>query len=77
MISNEIREQIQYIVRGACIQGKGYSCSTVRNLLIRGFGANSKIKSQFESQAAIKEKQNEFLKSYALQSEDLYGFRQA
>jgi hypothetical protein len=68
MISNEIREQLQYIVRGACLQGTAGRCSTVRNLLIGGFGADPTVKGQFESRAIVKERQNEFLKSYALQS---------
>jgi hypothetical protein len=65
MISNEIREQLQYIVRGASLQGSIDSCSAVRNLLIEGFGADPTVKSQFESRAIVKERQNKFLKSYA------------
>jgi hypothetical protein len=68
MISNEIREQLQDIVRGACLQGTADRCSTVRNLLIEGFGADPTVKSQFESRAVVKEKQNTFLKSYAERS---------
>jgi Serine/Threonine/Tyrosine Kinase found in polyvalent proteins len=65
MVSNEIREHLQDIVRGACLQGTADRCSTVRNLLIEGFGADPTVKSQFESRAVVKEKQNTFLKSYA------------
>ena len=68
MISHEIREQLQYIVRGASLQGSTDRCSTIRSLLIGSFGADPTIKGQFESRAIVKERQNEFLKLYALQS---------
>jgi Serine/Threonine/Tyrosine Kinase found in polyvalent proteins len=68
MISNEIREQLQYIVRGASLQGPTDRCSTIRNLLVGSFGADPTVKGQFESRAIVKERQTEFLKSYALQS---------
>jgi hypothetical protein len=41
MISNEIREKLQDIVRGACLQGTTDRCSAIRNFLIEGFGAIS------------------------------------
>jgi len=62
MISNEIREQLQNIVRGACLQGASDPCSTIRNLLVEGFGADPTVKSKFESRAVVKEKQTAFLK---------------
>lgn len=65
MISNEIKRKLQYLVRGASIQGTSDPCSTIRNLLIGGFGADPTVKGQFESRAIVKERQNEFLKSYA------------
>jgi len=68
MISNEIREQLQYIIRGASLQGSTDRCSTIRSLLIGGFGADPTVKGQFESRAIVKERQNEFLKVYASQS---------
>jgi Serine/Threonine/Tyrosine Kinase found in polyvalent proteins len=68
MISNEIKEQLQYIVRGVSLQRPTDRCSTIRSLLVGGFGANPTVKGQFESRAILKERQNEFLKSYALQS---------
>src|SRR5580704_2400089 len=69
MISNEIKRKLQDIVRGASLQGSSDHCSTIRSLLIEGFGADPTVKGQFESRAVIKEKQTIFLKSYALQSE--------
>src|SRR5580704_2712590 len=68
MISNEIKEQLQYIVRGASLQGATDRCSAVRSLLIGGFGADPTIKGQFQSRAIVKERQNEFLRSYASRS---------
>jgi hypothetical protein len=68
MISDEIKQKLQHIVRGACLQGTADRCTTLRNLLIEGFGADPTVKSKFESRAIVKEKQNNFLKSYSAQS---------
>jgi hypothetical protein len=65
MISNEIREKFQDIVRGTRLQGAAGHCSTVRNLLIESFGTGPTVKSEFESRAIIKEEQAYFLKSWA------------
>jgi hypothetical protein len=69
MISNEIRSKIQNIVGGTRIQGPTDRCSTVRNFLIEGFGTSATIKGEFESRSIIKEKQVEFLKTYAKESD--------
>jgi hypothetical protein len=55
MISNEIKEQLQYIVRGASLQRATDRCSTIRSLLIEGFGADPTVKGQFESREIVKE----------------------
>ena len=68
MISHETRAQLQDIVRGNGLKGKQESCSTIRNLLIAGFGADPTIKSEFENRAILKEKQADFLRSYAERS---------
>jgi serine/threonin/tyrosin kinase-like protein len=65
MIPNEIREKLQDIVRGARLQRAADRCSTIRNLLVESFGADSTVKREFESRAIIKEKQVSFLKSWA------------
>jgi hypothetical protein len=65
MISDEIRGKLKDIIRGTCRQGESDRCSTFRNLLIESFGASPTVKGEFESRAIIKEKQAEFLKSYA------------
>jgi hypothetical protein len=62
MNSYEIREKLQDIVRGACLQRTTDRCSTIKNLLIEGFRAGPTVKGQFESRAIVKEKQNTFLK---------------
>jgi hypothetical protein len=68
MISDEIREKLQNIVRGTCLEGPADRCSTVRNHLIEGFGTSPTVKGEFESRSIIKEKQIEFLKTYAKES---------
>ena len=68
MISDEIREKLQNIVRGTCLEGPTDRCSTVRNHLIEGFGTSPTVKGEFESRSIIKEKQIEFLKTYAKES---------
>jgi hypothetical protein len=65
MIPNEIREKLQDIVRGACLQESADRCSTIRNFLVESFGADSTVKREFESRAVVKEKQVGFLKSWA------------
>lgn len=65
MIADEIREKLQNIVRGARLEGAADRCSTIRDFLIKGFGADPTVKSEFESRAIVKEKQASFLKSYA------------
>jgi hypothetical protein len=65
MISDEIREQLQNIIRGELQKGQVDPCTAVRNILCESFGTGSTVKSEFESKAIIKEKQVCFLKSYA------------
>lgn len=69
MISDEIRQKLQNIVRGACQEGSADACSTIRDHLIEGFGANPTIKSEFEGRSIVKKKQAAFLKSYAENSD--------
>jgi hypothetical protein len=65
MISDEIRQKLQNIVRGERQEGPTDACTAVRNLLCESFGASPTVKSEFESKAIIKEKQVGFIKSYA------------
>ena len=65
MISDEIREKLQDIVSGARLKGTTDRCSTIRNILVESFGADSTVKSEFESRALLKEKQAGFLRSQA------------
>ena len=65
MISDEIREKLQNIVRGARLEGAADRCSTIRDFLVESFGANSTVKSEFESRAILKEEQTRILKSHA------------
>jgi len=73
MISNEIREKLQDIVRGTRLQRSADRCSAVRNLLVESFGTGSTVKSEFESRAIVKKEQADFLRSWA--EETVYGFR--
>src|SRR6202012_2014020 len=68
MISDEILTKLQNIVRGTRLKRTKDHCSTVRGLLIKSFGANTTVKGEFESRTVIKEKQAEFLKTYAVKS---------
>ncbi|HXB91479.1 MAG TPA: hypothetical protein VNU72_04285 [Puia sp.] len=68
MISDEIRAKLQNIVRGTRLEGSDDRCSTVRDILIEGFGANTTVKGEFESRSIVKEKQVGFLKTYATSS---------
>jgi hypothetical protein len=65
MITDEIREKLQNIIRGELHQGQVDACTTVRNLLCKSFGASPTVKSEFEGRAIIKEKQVSFLKFHA------------
>jgi hypothetical protein len=65
MISNEIREKLQDIVRGTRLQRSADRCSAVRNLLVESFGTGSTVKSEFESRAIVKKEQADFLRSWA------------
>jgi Serine/Threonine/Tyrosine Kinase found in polyvalent proteins len=65
MISDEIRQKLQNIIRGELQHGQSDSCTAIRNLLCESFGASPTIKSEFEGRSIIKEEQVEFLKSHA------------
>ena len=65
MIAYETRKKLQDIIRGSLLQGQRDHCTTIRNLLIESFGTSSTVKSEFQSRAILKEKQAQFLRSYA------------
>jgi hypothetical protein len=65
MIPDEIRAKLQDIVNGTRFTGATDHFATIRNLLVEGFGTGATIKAEFESMAIIKEKQADFLKSWA------------
>ena len=65
MVSDEIREKLQDIIRGTLLKGQGDHCTTIRNLLSESFGTDPTVKKEFESRAVLKEKQVDFLRSYA------------
>lgn len=57
MIGDEIRAQLQNIIRGTLIEGQNDHCTTIKNLLVKSFGTSPTVKSEFESRAILKEKQ--------------------
>jgi hypothetical protein len=65
MISDEIRQKFQNIVGRTRLQESTDSCSTIRDHLIEGFGADPTVKSEFEGRAVIKKEQAAFLRAYA------------
>jgi len=65
MISDEIQQKLQNIVRGDVLKGQEDHCTTIRNLLCESFGSNPTIKKEFESRSIVKEEQASFLKTYA------------
>lgn len=65
MISDEIRQKLQDIVRGNVLESKGDSCTAITNLLRASFGSGPTVKREFESRSILKEKQAQFLRTYA------------
>jgi hypothetical protein len=66
MLINEVRQQIQDIIRGAIIEGQGDRCRAVRNHLCASFRTSRTVKKDFEGQSIVKEKQAAGLKRWAL-----------
>ena len=65
MISDEIRQKLQNIVRGDVLEGQKDHCTAIRDLLCQSFGSNPTVKKEFESRSIVKEEQARFLKAYA------------
>jgi len=65
MISDEIRQKLQHIIRGDVLKGQEDHCTAIRNLLSKSFGSNPTVKREFESRSIVKEEQARFLKTYA------------
>jgi hypothetical protein len=65
MISDEIRQKLQNIIRGTLLEGQEDHCTAIRNLLCQSFGSNPTVKKEFESRSIVKEEQARFLKAYA------------
>jgi hypothetical protein len=67
MISDEIRQKLQNIIRGDVLKGQEDHCTAIRNLLCQSFGSDPTVKKEFESRSIVKEEQARFLK---IQAED-------
>jgi len=62
MISDEIRQKLQNIIRGDVLEGQEDHCTAIRNLLCQSFGSDPTVKKEFESRSIVKEEQARFLK---------------
>jgi hypothetical protein len=65
MLPNDIRKEIQHIVRGVIIEAASDPCTTIRNYLCERFSTSKTVKKNFEDQLIIKEKQAELIRQYA------------
>lgn len=65
MLSDGVRQKLQHIVRGTLIEAAQDRCTTTRNFLCSGYSTSTEVKTNFEGQLIIKEKQAERLKEYA------------
>ncbi|MDR6567393.1 putative polyvalent protein kinase domain-containing protein [Chitinophaga ginsengisegetis] len=65
MISDEIRQKLQNIIRGDVLKGQEDHCTAIRNLLVQSFGSSPTVKGEFEGRSILKEKQALFLKTHA------------
>jgi hypothetical protein len=65
MISDEIRQKLQNIIKGNVLEGQEDHCTAIRNLLIQSFGSNPTVKREFESRSILKEEQTRFLRERA------------
>lgn len=62
MISDEIRQKLQNIIRGDVFEGQEDHCTAIRNILCQSFGSNQTAKREFQSRSILKEKQAGFLR---------------
>jgi Serine/Threonine/Tyrosine Kinase found in polyvalent proteins len=65
MYDNETRRKLQDIISGKLIKGQTDNCSTARNYLSTSYTASTKVKTDFENRAKIKEEQSKVLKEFA------------
>ncbi len=65
MLSDDVRQKLQHIVRGTVIETAQDHCTTIRNFLCSGYSTSTEVKTNFESQLIIKEEQAERLREYA------------
>ena len=65
MLSDDTREKLENIVRGAILEGKADTCTAARNLLCASFRTSTTVKKDFEGQSRIKAEQAKFLKHHS------------
>jgi hypothetical protein len=65
MLSYDTRKKLENIVRGKVIEGKVDTCTSIRNDLCASFSTSRTVKTDFEGQSIVKEKQVKALKAFA------------
>jgi hypothetical protein len=67
MLPDDTRRKIENITSGTLIEGKSDHCTAIRNSLCRSFATSTTVKTDFEDNAVIKEKQARLLESYCIE----------
>jgi len=57
MLPNDTRSEIENIVAGFGLKGRTDTCTAIRNALCHRFATSTVVKTNFESNAIIKEEQ--------------------
>lgn len=61
MYNDDTKRKLQDIISGAQIDWQKNNCTAAHNFLCRSFRTNTKVKKDFDRQAAIKKEQSELL----------------
>ncbi len=67
MYSDDIKRELENIVRGTLLERKSDYLTATRNYLCASFGTSAKVERNFEHQSKIKKEQAEILKTFAQQ----------
>ena len=69
MLSDDTRHKIKNITEGNVIEGQQDSCTTIRNLLCKGYATSKSVKKDFEGKSIIKKEQAKIIESYCLNND--------
>ncbi len=64
MLPNDTRSKIENIVAGVILKGSEDNCTTIRNTLCSRFTTSTVVKTNFASNAIIKEEQASFIEAF-------------